>query len=148
MGFWIFSLFSYQVKELILHFWVFSNKYIHILSISHEKCVFWGSNYVLKYRFLVNFANFRFFCQIAIRRPARWTARSIECLEFYICRILCRAWPENWAPNGNLAKKIENSQNSLKIDIFIHNWTPKTRFSMRYTQYVYIIIGKKPKTQN
>ena len=34
---------------------------------------FSGSNYVLKYRFLMNFANFRIFCQIAIRRPAMGT---------------------------------------------------------------------------
>ena len=35
-----FSIFSYQVKELILHFWIFSNNYIHRLSISHGKYFF------------------------------------------------------------------------------------------------------------
>ena len=59
LDFGFFSLISYQVKELILHFWIFfnifisgqgihfafldfSNNYIHILSISHGKCVFRG----------------------------------------------------------------------------------------------------------
>ena len=37
---------------------------------------------------------------------------------------------------------------TLKIDILMHNWTPKTTFSMRYTQYVYIIIGKIEKIKN
>ena len=35
------------------------------------KYIFSRSNYVLKHRFLVKFVNFRIFCQIAIRRPAK-----------------------------------------------------------------------------
>ena len=43
---------------------------LHILSISNGTHVFSRSNYVPKYRLLVNLVNFRISCQIAIRRPA------------------------------------------------------------------------------
>jgi hypothetical protein len=33
---------------------------------------------------------------------------------------------------------VGNSENSLKIDISIHNWTSKTSCSIRYIQYVHI----------
>ena len=45
---------------------------------------------------------------------------------------------QDWAPNSNLAKKIENSQNSLKIDILIHNWTSKKYVPLDILNTVYV----------